>query len=384
MKIRTFYMLSSLIVILSIVMIPLAVHAQDDCESIAWVDEVFPLTEYCNSTVDITEISPGCRFRECIPALDSDAVIMESVASASNWLADQSPVIVVEVDGDARAYPQAILVFHEIANDEIGGVPIAVTYCPLCNSSIVFERTVNDEVYDFAVSGLLRNSDLVMFDRQTETWWQQLTGEGIVGVHAGELLGIIPSHVTGFAQFAERYPDGQVLSRQTGVPVGNYGSISSGYANYNDPFLFRGEADPRLPETAHVLAGTVGDEAIAYPFSTLAEEFVINDTVGGQDVVAIWQPGTAAMMDNVVIDNSRDIGTAALYIRELDGQVLTFSYDAETHTITDDETGSEWNLFGEAIRGELEGAKLQQINAATHFWFAWAAFNPDTLVYGME
>ncbi|MDQ7027652.1 MAG: DUF3179 domain-containing protein [Anaerolineae bacterium] len=384
MKIRTFSMLSSLIAILSIVMIPLGAYAQNECESIEWIDEVFPLNDYCNNTIDITEVSPGCRFRECIPALNSDVVTMESIAEASNWLVDQSPVIAIEIDGDARAYPQAILVSHEIANDVVGGVPVAITYCPLCNSSIVYERTVNDEIYDFAVSGLLRNSDLVMFDRQTETWWQQFTGEGIVGDHAGVLLGIIPSRVIGFGQFAERYPDGQVLSRGTGGAASTYGTISAGYANYDDAFLFRGEPDPRLPETSHVLAGTIGDEAIAYPFSALAEEFVINDTVGGEDIVAMWQPGTAAMMDNVVVDNSRDIGTASLYSREVDGRVLTFSYDAASNTITDNETGSEWNLFGEAISGELEGAKLQQMFAAVHFWFAWAAFNPDTVIYGIE
>jgi hypothetical protein len=186
------------------------------------------------------------------------------------------------------------LIWHEIANDEIAGVPIAITFCPLCNSSIVFDRRVDGEILEFGVSGVLRNSDMVMYDRQTESWWQQFTGEGIVGVYTGTVLDIIPSQVIGFGQFAERYPDGLVMSRDTGY-ARSYGiNPYTDYDQTSRPFLFDGEVDPRLPATERVLAGEIDDVAIAYPFSILAEQIVINDVIGETPVVVFWQPGVAS------------------------------------------------------------------------------------------
>jgi hypothetical protein len=290
----------------------------------------------------------------------------------------------VEVNDEARAYPLAVLTWHEIENTELGDEPISVTFCPLCNSAIVFDRNVEGETLDFGVSGNLRNSDMIMFDRQTESWWQQFTGEGIVGVYTDTRLNIIPSQVVGFAQFVAEFPDGEVISRNTGASR-NYGSNPyTGYDSTSDPFLFDGEVDTRLPATSRVLAGFVGGGAVAYPFGTLSEEVVINDVVDERQVVALWQPGSRSALDQRSIDNSRDIGTAGLYSRVLDdGTVLTFSADADGN-IVDDQTGSLWNPFGRAVEGELEGTKLNQIIAGAHFWFAWAAFQPGGTVYGFE
>jgi Protein of unknown function (DUF3179) len=340
-------------------------------------------TDFCNTAINFDEIISGGPPKDGIPAITNP--VMEAVAAASTWLVEQSPVIVVELEGEARAYPQALLIWHEIANDTIADVPIAITFCPLCNSSIVFDRRVNGEILDFGVSGVLRNSDMVMYDRQTESWWQQFTGEGIVGVYTGTLLDIVPSQVVGFGQFAERYPDGLVMSRDTGY-ARSYGS--NPYTNYdqsNRPFLFDGEVDPRLPATERVLAGELDSAAMAYPFAILAEQIVINDVLGATPVVVFWQPGVASSLDRSTIDESRDIGTAALYERTLaDGRVLDFEWDAVNQVLRDTQTASEWNLFGEAVAGELAGTVLQQQIFAPHFWFAWAAFEPDTLVYGED
>lgn len=341
-------------------------------------------TDFCNASIDFSEVLVG-QVRDGIPAVDNPA--METVAEAETWLVAQSPVIAIEIDGEARAYPQAILMWHEIANDEIAGIPVAVTFCPLCNSSLVFDRRVGDDLLTFGVSGMLRNSDMIMFDRETETWWQQFTGQGIAGDYNETFLDLIPSQVIGFAQFAEQYPDGLVMSRETGASrgygVNPYNGLDD---NANGVIgLFNGQYDPRLPDRSRVLAVNIDDTFIAYPFGVLRDEIVINDTISTSDVVAFWQPGVASALDTRIIDEGRDIGTAALYSRMLeDGTVLTFAWDSASNTLRDNETGSTWNLFGEAIAGELEGEQLRLLIAAPHYWFAWAAFHPETVVYGSE
>lgn len=337
----------------------------------------WPETDFCNASVDLTEILSGGVPRDGIPAVTDP--IMESVEDAGEWLVDQSPVIAIEIDGDARAYPQALLTWHEIANDTVGDVPVAVTFCPLCNSSIVFDRRVDGNVLEFGVSGKLRNSDMVMYDRNTDSWWQQFTGEGIVGFYNESVLDIIPSVVVGFGQFAERYPDGLVMSRDTGFSRSYGANPYVGYDQNSNPFLFSGPLDNRLPAAERVLGSESGDEAVAYPFAQLSVEIVVNDVLDGEAVVAFWQPGVASALDQRQIDESRDIGTAALYERTVDGQELTFSWTGEQ--LVDDQTGSVWNLFGEATEGELAGTQLRQRVAAPHFWFAWAAFHPNTTVY---
>lgn len=339
-------------------------------------------TDFCNSIVDFEEILVGNPTKDGIPSLtDPD---LEPVSQAAAWLSDRSPVIAVEIDGEARAYPQAILMWHEIANVEIAGIPVAVTFCPLCNSSITFDRRVDGDALDFGVSGFLRNSDLVMYDRQSETWWQQLTGEGLVGSYAGVLLDIIPSQVISFASFAERYPEGLVLSRDTGFSR-RYGI--NPYSNYDSrpgrPFLFRGEIDARLGSPVdHVLAATVDGIAKAYPFALLREQGVINDSIGEKPVVAFFQAGVASALGDSVIDNAADLGAAGLYLSTLDGITLSF-IQQEDGSFTDEQTGSTWNAYGEAIAGDLQGRELEWVDAFPHFWFAWAAFHPETEVYGI-
>jgi hypothetical protein len=360
-----------------------AVHAQTACDDppidITRLVQVWNLTDFCQSAEGVfEEIISGGVGRDGIPPIDDPA--FESVAQAGAWLQAQSPVIAFSLNGTARAYPLAILTRHEIVNDVVGGIPVAVTFCPLCNSAVVFERTVNGQVLRFGVSGLLRNSDLIMWDDLTQSWWQQFTGEGIVGAYTGTQLVLLPSQVVGFGAFAAQFPDGEVLS-----PRGrDYGTNPYvGYDSSAEPFLFQGTPDPRLFPVERVLGTVLGGEAVAYPFRLLAENIVINDTVGGIDVVAFWQPGAASALDGFDIDSSRDVGMAALYSRELDDQTLTFSADS-AGAIRDDQTDSLWNVFGTAIEGPLMGSQLRQELAFPHFWFAWAAFRPATLVYGQE
>ena len=339
---------------------------------------VWDKTDFCQFEEGVfDDIISGGVPRDGIPPIDNPE--FQSIDAASEWLQPQSPLIAVEVDGVARGYPLAILTRHEIVNDVIGEMPVIVTFCPLCNSALVFDSRVEGEPLRFGVSGLLRNSDLIMWDDRTQSWWQQFTGTGIVGEFTGYQLDLIPSQVVGFEAFADAFPNGQVLSRGRG----SYGT--NPYTNYDSsaqPFLFRGEPDSRLFATERVLAGLVDGQPIAYPFPTLEAERVINDTVGERDVVAIWQPGAASALGASQIDQAEDVGMAALYSRRLDNRVLTF--ESANGVIRDLETGSTWNVFGRAVEGELSGTQLEPEFAAPHFWFAWAAFRPETEVYGLE
>ena len=171
-------------------------------------------TAFSLHTVPLDEIVSGGPPRDGIPALDHPSFV--GVAEAHRWLEDDEPVLVIETEGASRAYPYQVLIWHEIVNDEIDGLPLAVTYCPLCNTALVFARRHGERTLDFGTTGRLRHSDLIMYDRQTETWWQQATGEAIVGTLAGETLERYPAQTTSWRTFRETHPDGQVLSRETG------------------------------------------------------------------------------------------------------------------------------------------------------------------------
>jgi len=338
-------------------------------------------TDFCKHSVSYNEIRSGGPPPDCIPPLDAPP--FESVTQASTWLREHSPVIALEIEGDARAYPLAILIWHEIANDTVGGIPVAVTFCPLCNSSIVFDRRVGDKTLRFGVSGNLHNSDLIMWDDVTQSWWQQFTGEAIVGNYTGAKLNYVSSQVVSLEDFTKRYPNGKVLSRQTGY-TRSYGTNPyGGYDSNPNPFLFDGTLDKRLPAMTHVLGALVGDKAVAYPFDILSRQRVINDTVNGIEVVAFWQPGVVSALDAPSIDKSRDIGTATLYDRTLDGQHLTFEVD-KLGVIRDEQTGSAWDVFGYATEGKLAGQHLKREISGAYFWFAWAAFRPETTIYSLN
>ena len=313
-----------------------------------------------------------------IPSVDFPRFVTPSSAAA--WLGGQEPVVSFELNGDPRAYPIQILTWHEIVNDVVGGAPVSVTFCPLCNSAIVFDRTLDGVVYDFGVSGNLRNSDLIMFDRQTLSWWQQLTGEGIVGRMAGQKLRFLPASITSFADFRAAYPNGKVLSRETGFRRA-YGQ--NPYAGYdradNPPFLFKGDTDGRLLPKERVVAVTIGDVDAAFPLSILEKEQVVNYTVNGQDLVTFFKSGTTSALDRYSIEESRDVGSTGVFDVHLDGRKLTFR--AEAGGFVDNETGSLWNILGQAVAGPLSGKRLTPVLHGDHFWFAWGAFKPDTIMY---
>ena len=342
-------------------------------------DQEWPKTDFGKRTVALEEIESGGPPRDGIPAIDRPRFV--TPGEAGKWLDRREPVIVFERDGDARAYPLQILMFHEIVNDTVGGLPVAITFCPLCNASIVFDRRSEGKVLDFGTTGKLRKSDLVMYDRQTESWWQQFTGSGIVGRHAGATLLQLPSTLISFEDFRKTFPRGRVLSRQTGF-VRPYGrNPYRGYDRIGDvPFLFHDPVDPRLPAMERVVGVMQDGRVRVYPLGALKAVPIINDEVGREPIVVFSREGMLSVLDAEIIRDSRRIPAAAAYSRRLNGRVLTFELRGER--IVDRETGSEWDLFGRAVAGPLKGAQLKPADSGVHFAFAWLAFHPASEIHG--
>ena len=338
-------------------------------------------TDFSRHSVPFGEILSGGVSRDGIPPIDKPEFV--TVADADGWLAKQEPVIALEINGDARAYPLQVIIWHELVNDEVGGMPVTVSFCPLCNSVLVFDRRLDGVVYDFGVSGNLRNSDLIMWDRQTESWWQQLTGNAIIGQLAGKKLRILPSSIIAWSDFKAAHPQGKVLSKKTGY-LRRYGD--NPYVGYDradtPPFLFDGKLDDRLQPKERVLAVTIGEVSAAFPFGVLRSERVVSYTLNGQEMVILFKPGARSALGAQSIADAADVGATGVFDPNLDGEKLRFRVEGE-HFV-DRETGSVWNILGEAIDGPLAGKKLTPIVHANHFWFTWAAFKPDTTIYRSE
>ena len=337
-------------------------------------------TDFSIASVDLGEFVGGGPPKDGIPSIDEPR--FESIANAQAWLAPTSPVISLEVGGSARAYPMAILIWHEIVNDTLGGVPVVVTFCPLCNTALVFERTLDGTVHDFGTTGNLRFSDLVMYDRQTESWWQQATGGAIVGTLTGKKLTFLAAQIVSLADFAAAYPGGDVLSRDTGHERAYGRNPYPGYDNANErPFLFAGEIDGRLAPKERVVTIDRGGSTIAIPLAALEAAGVI-EIAAAEPVVVFWAPGTASALDAASIDAGRDAGATGVFVPIVDGQRLTFGRTGgRDGAITDAETGSTWAVTGQATSGPLAGSQLDPVVHGDHFWFAWAAFQPETEIW---
>ncbi len=302
----------------------------------------------------------------------------------------KEPVIAIEIDGRAKAYPLNILTMHEISNDTLSDVPILVTYCPLCNSGIVYHRILKydgkENLMEFEPSGMLRNSDMVMLDRNTETLWQQLMGVGIVGKLDKKELDILPSLIISVEEFFNRYPEGEILSKQTGFNKSEkyYGTNPyKGYDNENskpyEHFFESAKIDKRLPPMERIVDIENNGKYKVYTFKSIKKEGVINDTFKSKNVVLFHQPGTVSVLDQSDISTSKDIGTISVFNRKLDGKNLTFK--KSNTAFKDIQTNSSWDITGYCYEGKLKGKQLKIEPHSNHFAFAWLAFYPDTEIY---
>jgi hypothetical protein len=289
-------------------------------DPISWQREGWRKTDFTKRSVEWREILSGGPPKDGIPSIDRPKF---APASGETQLSDTEPVIGLEIKGDARAYPLRILTWHEIANDVVGGVPVAVTYCPLCNAAIVFERRLADLTLEFGTTGKLRNSDLVMYDRQTESWWQQFTGEAIVGQMTGQSLKLVPARLESFALFKERHPQGQVLIPEN-PSMRDYGrNPYAGYDSSSRPFLYSGE----LPKGINPMARVVVIRTSADPVAVSLELLRAQRRLTFGDVVLSWREGQNSALDTRAIPLGRDVGNVIAQRNRPSGEIEDIPYD---------------------------------------------------------
>ena len=324
--------------------------------------------------VDLSEIRSGGPPPDGIPALEDPAF---EPAGSVDWLPPVEPVLALEINGDARAYPLRIMTRHELVNGTVGGVPVTVSYCPLCNSAVAYDRRVGERILDFGTSGALFYSSLVMYDRQTESLWSHYTGEAVVGHLTGARLDLVPVQTVSFEAFLAAHPDGQVLSEDTGH-YGQYGQ--NPYRFYDDPdgrpFLFGGPFDDRLDPMTRVVALRGDGEGAVIPYGVLTERRVVPFTFGGRELVALYEPGTASALDTGVIAEGRDVGATGVFTRLRDGRQIELSANSGGGFV-DAITGEVFDILG---RTAGSGVGLEAVEHLDTFWFAAAAFYPGAVI----
>lgn len=295
------------------------------------------MTDFSRSVVPLDQIISGGPPKDGILSIDDPKFI--SVSEVSD-LSDRDPVIALQIGDDARAYPLRILIWHEIVNDRVDGIPVAVTYCPLCNAAVAFDRRAGSVELTFGVSGMLRHSDMIMYDRQTESWWQQYSGEAVVGSMTGEKLRAIPVRLESFARYRERNPSGKVLvpSDPASRPYGLNPYV--GYEDSAAPSLYRGELPKGIAPLERVVV--VGDEAWSIKLLRSRMRITTND------LILEWAPGQASALDTPDVAGGRDVGNVVVHRRQGDRLIdvvhhITFAFvlyafrpDAVVHTLSGD------------------------------------------------
>ncbi|MEL6374202.1 MAG: DUF3179 domain-containing protein [Pseudomonadota bacterium] len=280
-------------------------------------------TDFSKTSVKWNEILSGGPPKDGIPSIDKPLFMP---LGENKTVADMEPVITLELNGEARVYPLRILMWHEIVNDKIGATPVSVTYCPLCNSAIVFDRRAGGKTLEFGTTGKLRKSDLVMYDRQTETWWQQFTGQAIIGEMLGTKLKIIPARLESMADAKRRVPKAKLLIPNN-PEMRRYGSNPYvGYDGATRPFLYRGEMPDGIQPLARVVVikeaqRQAKPKAVSLKLLREKGKFKLN----GYDVS--WRKGQASALDEGEIAKGRDVGTVIATKPGPDGKPVLAAYD---------------------------------------------------------
>ena len=328
-------------------------------------------------TVPLDKIVSGGPPQDGIPSIDNPK--FQSVQEVDEILEDSELVLGLNINGDIRAYPLQILVWHEIVNDVVGGKPVAITYCPLCFTNQVFSRTLNDDsIVEFGTSGKLYNSNLVMYDRKSNSLWSQALGEGIVGDYSGVKLERIPFDIAYWKEWKKLYPESKVLTRDTGT-VRPYGADPYGDYYTNDLILFPVANDDKRLGLKEIIVGLENkNQYKAYKLQDIETDKVINDVIGDDKKIALvsLEPFMVRVFDRVIDSDNNDEGNKII--------VVDLFYNQANNTLIDKVTNSELNFEGKFIKGQLQDKQLKRLPMDQGFWFEWAAFHPETEVYQLK
>jgi hypothetical protein len=337
--------------------------------------------EFPDPLIDPNDVISGGPPPDGIPPID-DPVFLD-VADNLDLLPENEPVVALNINGDVRAYPIRAMVWHEIVNDTVGGIPVSITYCPLCNSAATYERTVAGVETTFGTSGRLFASALVMYDRATETLWTHYNGQAVIGVLTGSKLVEHPSPLLSWGHFRSAYPTGKVLDWTATGFSRDYGR--NPYTGYDDPentpFLFRGALDDRAAAMQRVVGVEYADSSAAFTLEAVSGGVgrATHFDVGYEEVVIFWLAGQASALDAGEVSEGRDVGSVGVFIPQVGDRRLTFTHNGSN--FVDAETGSVWSVTGEATEGELLGERLKQLPHRDSFWFAWSTYQPDTAFF---
>jgi hypothetical protein len=325
-------------------------------------------------------VGPYCLPRDAIPSID-DPVF--AAADSVTSLSPSEPVLALSLAGEQRAYPLRALVGHEIVNDSVAGIPVVVTFCPVCNSGVAFQREAQGRTLTFGVSGQLYGGNLVLYDHQTGSLWQQLTGRAVGGPLEGTSLTWIPIQVLSFQRFRESAPHARVLLQPSDDGFAGedpYRNLAR-HVGRPSPFQFGSDADPRLPPRLRVLGVESRGRSIAFVFpSRPGTTAIARVQVGGERLVALFSYGTGRPSTRASYAHEKKGWAGAVFAGRLDGRPLRLLPDAGG--FVDRHTGSRFTVTGLAISGPLAGTQLELRSSVDAFWWAWSGFHPHTRVIG--
>ena len=322
---------------------------------------------------------PFCVPKDQIRAIDAPTFVS---ARRARFLPPVEPVVALDLGGESRAYPIRVLLFREVVNDVVAGQPVVVTYCPLCDSAVAFSRRVAGRTLVFGVSGQLQFANLLMFDRQTGTLWQQLTGNAVrnTGPLSGQRLSLVPVQLVSFRDWRAAHPDGLVMTepKGSGDPYGRDAYSFYDHGPDEPSIVVRQEhVDPRLPPKWRVTGVFTPDGAVAFAaprgMGTIA---VRAGRVGATPLVAFFAYGAAQADRTYYLKDAPPGWSASVWDARLDGRTLSFV--AGDGAIVETGTGSRFDFFGRGVSGPLAGRRLLPVPQVSAFWFAWAHFFPGT------
>ena len=317
-------------------------------------DSIMTLRDGTKYLLNPKKILSGGPPKDGIPSIDNPK--FETAEEADKWLKDDDLILGLNYNGVVKAYPHRILNWHEIVNDFANGERVLITYCPLCRTGIAFKPIVNDQEIEFGTSGKLYNSELIMYDRLTDSYWPQSLGMAVVGPSTGKILEKVPLDTVRWKDWKKVHPDTEVLSRTTGF-IRDYNRNPYGGIQKSDRVSFPlSNEDSRLKPKVIIYGAEFDGIAKAYSENDVQQEKLINDAVGGIPIVVVWY---------------NDLNTVKIFERSFENQTLQFSLEGNE---IKDQDGNTWT-----VQDMLD--KLKIVDTFGHFWFAWAAFFPETELY---